>query len=132
MAGKIVADQLEHSTAGSLDTQFVVNGSAKAWNRFTGSSVPTLLDSFNNSTATDNGSGDYTFAFTNNMSNANYAPDCGGGRDPAAASTDARVQNPDQITTSNYVFNNSYLDANAHTVYIDAGIGLSTVHGDLA
>ena len=105
---------------------------AKAWNRFVGSSVPTLLDSFNNSTATDNGAGDYTFAFTNNMSNANYAPDCGGGRDPAAASTDARVQNPDQITTSNYVFNNSYLDANAHTVYIDAGIGLSTGHGDLA
>ena len=105
---------------------------AKAWNRFVGSSVPTLLDSFNNSTATDNGAGDYTFAFTNNMSNANYAPDCGGGSDPAAASTDARVQNPDQITTSNYVFNNSYLDANAHTVYIDAGIGLSTVHGDLA
>ena len=105
---------------------------AKAWNRFVGSSVPTLLDSFNNSTATDNGAGDYTFAFTNNMSNANYAPDCGGGRAPAAASTAASVQNPDQITTSNYVFNNSYLDANAHTVYIDAGIGLSTVHGDLA
>ena len=31
MAGKIVADQLEHSTAGSLDTSYVVNGSAKSW-----------------------------------------------------------------------------------------------------
>ena len=29
--GKIKADTLEHSTAGSLDTQFVVNGSAKSW-----------------------------------------------------------------------------------------------------
>ena len=29
--GKIKADTLEHSTAGSLDTQYVVNGSAKAW-----------------------------------------------------------------------------------------------------
>ena len=27
MAGKIVADTLKHSTAGSLDTQYVVNGS---------------------------------------------------------------------------------------------------------
>ena len=27
MAGKIVADTLEHSTAGSVDTQYVVNGS---------------------------------------------------------------------------------------------------------
>ncbi len=31
MAGKIVADTLEHSTAGSIATNFVVNGSAKAW-----------------------------------------------------------------------------------------------------
>ena len=105
---------------------------AKAWNRFVGSSVPTLLDSFNNSTATDNGAGDYTFAFTNNMSNANYAPDCGGGRDPAAAGTDGRIQSPDQITTSNYVVNMFSLDGSAHNTYIDDGIGLSIVHGDLA
>ena len=124
------ADTIQNTSGGAAT--LTKQNAAKAWNRFVGSSVPTLLDSFYNSTATDNGAGDYTFAFTNNMSNANYAPDCGGGRDPAAASTDARVQNPDQITTSNYVFNNSYLDANAHTVYIDAGIGLSTVHGDLA
>ena len=61
-----------------------------------------------------------------------YAPHCGGGRDPASAGTDGRLQNPDQITTSNYVFNMAYLDANAHFTYIDDGIGLSTVHGDLA
>ena len=29
--GKIKADTLEHSTAGSLDTKFVVKGSAKVW-----------------------------------------------------------------------------------------------------
>ena len=29
--GKIKADTLEHSTAGSLDTSYVVNGSAKAY-----------------------------------------------------------------------------------------------------
>ena len=34
MAGKIIADTLEHSTAGSLTTDYVVNGSAKAWIRF--------------------------------------------------------------------------------------------------
>jgi hypothetical protein len=31
MAGKIIADQIEHSTAGSLNTSYVVQGSAKAW-----------------------------------------------------------------------------------------------------
>ena len=29
--GKIVADTLEHSTAGSIATNYVVEGSAKAW-----------------------------------------------------------------------------------------------------
>ena len=29
--GKIKADTLEHSTAGTVDTQFVVNGSTKCW-----------------------------------------------------------------------------------------------------
>ena len=36
--GKIKADTLEHSTAGSLDTSYVVNGSAKAWTNINGSS----------------------------------------------------------------------------------------------
>ena len=34
MAGKIVADQLEHSTAGSVDTQFVVSGISKGYCHF--------------------------------------------------------------------------------------------------
>jgi hypothetical protein len=40
MAGKIIADQIEHSTAGSLDTSYVVNGSAKAWVNFDGTGTP--------------------------------------------------------------------------------------------
>jgi hypothetical protein len=46
MAGKIIADQIEHSTAGSLDTSYVVNGSAKAWFHFN-MSAATLQDSLN-------------------------------------------------------------------------------------
>ena len=44
--GKIKADTLEHSTAGSVDTQYVVNGSAKAWQNLNGNSFG-LRDSFN-------------------------------------------------------------------------------------
>ena len=74
MAGKIVADQLEHSTAGSLDTQFVVNGSAKAWNFFDGSAgTIAYADSFNSSTLTDIGTGNHKYSFTNSMSNANFS-----------------------------------------------------------
>ena len=70
--GKIKADTLEHSTAGSLDTKFVVNGSSKAWLNYSGSGT-TFRDSFNMASATDNGTGDYTHAFTSSMGNVNYA-----------------------------------------------------------
>ena len=65
MAGKIVADTLEHSTAGSVDTQYVVNGSAKAWSAFDGSGTVAIDGSNNVSTLTDNGTGDYTIILQN-------------------------------------------------------------------
>ena len=37
--GKIKADTLEHSTAGSLDTSYVVNGSAKRGLTFDGTAT---------------------------------------------------------------------------------------------
>ena len=57
MAGKIVADTLEHSTAGSLDTQYVVNGSAKAWMNLNGTGTIATRDTLNISSVTDNGTG---------------------------------------------------------------------------
>ena len=61
--GKIKADTLEHSTAGSLDTQYVVNGSAKAWVNFNGSTNATR-SSLNIASVTDNGNGDYSYSTT--------------------------------------------------------------------
>ena len=71
--GKIKADTLEPSTAGSLDTQYVVRGSAKVWLRSTDAAV--LTQSFNVSSGTDNAAGNYTYAFTNSF---NYSADHGG------------------------------------------------------
>ena len=71
--GKIKADTLEHSTAGALDTQYVVNGSAKSWINFNGTGTPAARDSFNHASITDNGTGDYTLALTSSMGNVNYS-----------------------------------------------------------
>jgi len=71
--GKIKADTLEHSTAGSLDTQYVVNGSSKAWINFDGTGTIASRDSFNHSSLTDRGTGQYTVTISNAMNNANYA-----------------------------------------------------------
>lgn len=69
--GTLKADTLTHSTAGSLDTNYVVNGSAKVVVNYSGTGT-TFRNSFNTSSATDNGSGDYTASITSNMSDADW------------------------------------------------------------
>lgn len=45
----------------------------RAWVNFNGTGTVAIRDSFNVSSTTDNGTGDYTVNFTNAFSNANYA-----------------------------------------------------------
>lgn len=72
MAGTIAADTLTHSTAGSIATNYVVEGSAKAW--LNHNNAHTLLDSFNISSITDGGTGiTNAVTFTNAMNNDDYA-----------------------------------------------------------
>tara|TARA_A100001515_G_scaffold98985_2_gene79905 strand:+ start:990 stop:1364 length:375 start_codon:yes stop_codon:yes gene_type:complete len=66
MAGKIVADTLEHSTAGSVDTQYVVDGSAKAWLYYK-QNTPEVADSLNTSSVTDTATGNYLQNYTNSF-----------------------------------------------------------------
>jgi len=74
MAGKIVADTLEHSTAGSLSTEYVVNGSAKAWFNLNGNAAtPAFRDSFALSSVTDGGTGLFTPVLSTAFANANWA-----------------------------------------------------------
>ena len=72
MAGTIAADTLTHSTAGSVDTQYVVDGTAKSYHNFVGTGTAATNDSLNISTLTDNGTGDYTSTFVSSFDNAFY------------------------------------------------------------
>lgn len=49
-----------------------MQGSAKAWASYNGSGT-TFADSLNMTSATDNGTGNYTFTIANDMDNSNYA-----------------------------------------------------------
>ncbi len=71
--GKIKADTLEHSTAGSLDTQYVVNGSAKAWSRVDQTSGISLTSSLNVSSVTDTAVGKWRSNFSASMNDALYS-----------------------------------------------------------
>lgn len=57
----------------SVPSETVINGSAKAWVNFNGTGTVAIRGSFNVSSITDNGTGDYTLNFTTAMPNANYA-----------------------------------------------------------
>jgi hypothetical protein len=75
--GTIAFDTLSTSgqitgTAKSVDTDYVVNGSAKYWVRFQGTGTG-VRDSFNHTSITDNGTGSYSLVINNNMNNALYA-----------------------------------------------------------
>ena len=72
MAGTIIADDIQHSTAGSVGTEFVVNGSAKSWVNFDQRTSLSTRDSFNTSSVTDNGSGISTSNFSNSFANDDY------------------------------------------------------------
>jgi len=57
----------------SVPSDTVINGSAKAWVNFNGTGTVAIRASFNVSSITDNGSGDYTVNFTTAMPDANYS-----------------------------------------------------------
>jgi hypothetical protein len=71
MAGKITVSTINNDT-GVLATQNGMTGIAKAWVNFNGTGTVAIRDSFNVSSITDNGTGDYTVNFTTAMPNANY------------------------------------------------------------
>jgi hypothetical protein len=72
MAGALTISTLNNDT-GVLATQNGMTGIAKAWVNFNGTGTVAILGSFNVSSITDNGTGDYTVNFTTAMPNANYA-----------------------------------------------------------
>ena len=58
--------------AGNVTTTNVQEGLAKMWADYSGAGT-TYNDSFNTSSATDNGTGDYTIAIGNDMGSANFS-----------------------------------------------------------
>jgi hypothetical protein len=72
MAGALTISTLNNDT-GVLATQNGMTGIAKAWVNFNGTGTPAINGSFNVSSITDNGTGDYTINFTTAMPNANYS-----------------------------------------------------------
>ena len=121
---KVNNDSTLISEGGAVTDQNLVQGVAKGFSRFDGDG--TFEDSFNMSGITDHGTGDYQPAFTNSMSNAEYAASFlfggtsgqamirVGGRDVATGNIGLVGTNGDQSSAQ------------------DVTISGHTMHGDLA
>jgi hypothetical protein len=131
MAGTIVADTLTHSTAGSLTTDYVVNGSAKAWVNFNGTGTIATRDSHNVSSLTDNATGDHTINVSSSLGNINYAVTCGGGYAYGnSGAQDTTVQCYD-MTTSAFDLAVGY-NLSGTTTKRDHALNVAHALGDLA
>lgn len=110
------ANRLGTST---IPVNTLLQGTAKAWFNLNGTGTIVTRDSFNVSSVTDNGTGDYTSAFAVAMPNANYLatpssrPSSGGNARAAGALK--------SVATANYRF---------ETVYVSSVGGAGTLNDD--
>lgn len=91
-----------NAASGVLATQNGMTGIAKAWVNFNGTGTVAIRSSFNVSSITDNGTGNYTVNFTTAMPNANYATvgTCALSNAIAAGNTERGFTPQDYNTTS--------------------------------
>ena len=113
MAGRITVSTLNDDT-GVLATQNGMTAICKSWVDFNGTGTVAIRSSFNVSSITDNGTGDYTVNFTTAMPNANYAAignATGIGDVPGAANPNGTVSTFSATTTA-YRFQTAYRTTN--------------------
>jgi hypothetical protein len=99
LTGKTTAGDITVTSEGGAATMQLQQGLAKFWVNFNGTGTIATRDSFNLSGLTDNGTGDYTTAFTSVMGNANHAPQ-GVGQNSASTNF-GLMYNPFSVATNN-------------------------------
>ena len=73
LTGTSTAGSIAVTGEGNSTTTNLQQGLGKYWTQFNGTSTVATQDSFNQGGLTDNGTGDYTVTYTNNMNNDDYA-----------------------------------------------------------
>jgi hypothetical protein len=113
MAGTITISTLSDGTNSTSATNPIL-GSARAWVNFNGTSTIAIRDSFNVSSITDNGTGDYTVNFTNAFANTNYlliGSSQQNGTSPNTGYGSSIAISPDSPSVNNIRITNSFLQS---------------------
>ena len=113
------------SAAHSSTPEEIAQGRAKVWINFQGSGTVAIRDSYNISSLTDNGTGDYSLAYSDNFSNDDYclAGTAGYNSEYIANHLNGSGQSTTYSTSScrfsvRHVYNNNLSDANHVEVMI--------------
>lgn len=113
--GKLIADQIQHSSEGTVGTQYVVSGSAKGWIHFDGNdTTPAANDSLNHSSITDNATGDYSLTHTNAYTGTEYGILLTGGRSGTIANVGGDMFVDDVEPTTTVARINSWRQTNTN------------------
>ena len=118
--GASTAGSIAVTAEGNSTTTNLQQGLAKCWIQFNGTGAISTQDSFNRGGLTDNGTGDYTITYTNNMANDDYVA--------SGMGNAAQMAINDSITTSTI----RILVSNSGGTDSDVTIVTVTTHGDLA
>jgi hypothetical protein len=118
--GASTAGSIAVTGEGNSTTTNLQQGLCKCWCQLNGTGTIAVQDSFNRSGITDNGTGDYTITYTNNMANDDYA--VGGGGNASQFTFDG-VPTTSTVTVETSNSSGTQADITCVTV---------TTHGDLA
>ena len=110
---------------GGAVTTSLVQGLAKAWVNFQGSSTAAIRDALNSSSLTDNGSGDYTNTYVSALTDTNYSPVTSSKQDDTYNDRFLSIKAASTTTTRSYYYNYSIN-------YYDADYAHIAIFGDLA
>ena len=129
MASELRVNTLKDASGNnSIATSVVANGSAKAFVNLSGDSTVSIRGSYNTSGVTDNGTGDYTFAWSSSMNDINYTSSGAGGGGATALINVSQPENATPPATGSCRFIALYANSNNFDgTYVGA-----VIHGDLA
>ena len=131
MASELRVNTLKDAAGNnSVGMEYVANGSAKAWGKFsTGFTI--VQDSLNISSLDDDGTGNGGTNFSSSFANANYstAQNLVWGIGPG---NQVRTVAGDSQATGSFEFSTGYVDGNGAWVYYEDMEPSLQIHGDLA
>jgi len=112
---------IQTTSGGSSSTpEQIEQGRAKMWVNFDGTGTVAVRDSFNVSSVTDNGTGQYTINIDTDMANDDYAVVLGGPTDGGAGNLGpfANTRNTNNIGCFNYSQSGSFQDISSFNAAI--------------